>query len=245
MFTLDSINEKDKAYWEETIDFLCETSEYVRDFLYHNNEGYDEDFAELISCQEYSDMFGHPIYFNSGCSKICIISNVSDVVIKIPFSCGEDFCEIESRNYIQSAEYGLDKMFAGTVLWNDYLNRYRRVFYFSEKMYYTIHSEEPQISRVIKNSRKYITDNSFFGDKLIDSIIRFQYGNTQYDQVVDFCCVADINDIHGGNVMFSKGGILKFTDYSGFWDCGYSYRRSDYDSDCESSEPFGVLIQAC
>ena len=232
MFSFETISESEKIYWYKTLRKLSRENEDLYNFLF--SKDYDDDcYASACSlCDEYNDYNGSVVTVMCGASKLCFVSDVSDLVVKIPFT-STDFCAIEASNYRTGAYFNLEWYFAGTTKWENFREFFPTInfpVYFSEKMYCNIiNGDYDNITYSSRNECRKQNFDTFFTTSDVDYIVRFQYGIDVYQQLVDFCVECDINDIHGDNVMYDKNGNIRFIDYSGFRDeesDGYLY------SDC-------------
>lgn len=221
MFSFETINEIEKTYWYKTLWELSRANEDIHDFLFGDEwEEWEDGYSAACNlCDDYRDYNGNCVTVMCGASKLCFVSDVSDLVVKIPFT-STDFCAIEASNYRTGAYFNLERYLAGTTKWENFREFFPTInfpVYFSEKMFCNIiNGDYDNITYSSRYEGSKQNFDTFFTNSDVDYIIRFQYGIDVYQQLVDFCVECDINDMHGGNVMYDKNGNIRFIDYSGF-----------------------------
>jgi hypothetical protein len=212
------------------------------------NEDYDDcDGAGLTSYNfdyrvlEYlPDNFSYKCF--SGVSKLCIIPEGADYVIKIPFkgnlddendfyyefenaneteTCW-DYCLTELLYYQQAKHFKVEKAFCKTKLLgyiNDYYPIYvqQRAEPFENKYSFAMTCNyRNDKTNHIENTKDYCASKlyRFFNDIWLTDALEY-YGKAQFDKIMSFIEDCRIRDLHSGNLGYigARPVIIDFSDY--------------------------------
>lgn len=205
----------------------------------------EEDNKEFFEdAKDYADKNG--ISFFHGASKLVIIDEESDWVIKLSYDCSidvdegmeSDYCKRELYNYEKACEEGIDKFFAEIHMVGEvdgievYLQEklkvddgveedvdkiFRDYVYSLDESYYDDIEDEDE-RRALLADEVYEMDE---GER-IEAIFGFE------ERLITFIENNDINDLHSGNFGY-RGADLVIMDYSG-WNV-YSIEERDKDNE--------------
>ena len=199
---IDSEKTRDDFYvWQEDVmDFLVRRAS--------NGSGYGG--TGVLQC-------GDTIYtISNGASKVVIVINDYDYVIKIPFKGYENLCEAEADIYWRAVARGFEENFAPCF----YVCSYKELPLYAMIKCDCGEDYEDIMSRI---SHQYITDDMFDADEAWEcyedegclSIFEDRYEDEKRYKWCRFIHSNHISDIHGGNVGFLNGKLV-MVDYSGF-----------------------------
>lgn len=207
----------------------------------------EEDNKEFFEeAKDYADKNG--ISFFCGASKLVIVDEESDWVIKLSFDCSidadegieSDYCKRELYNYKMACEEGIDKFFAEICMVGEvdgievYLQErlkvddgveddvdqiFRDYVYSLDESYYDNIEDEDERSAIL-------TDDVYDMDEgeRIEAIFGFE------EKLITFIENNDINDLHSGNFGY-RGADLVIMDYSGWNVYSIEEREKDNEED--------------
>lgn len=201
--------------WTETLDILC-------------SNGFSQ-FLDNRTVEEFEIWFNgvgrevlDNITYGWGASKVAIIDEDNDWVLKIPFcdkSC--DYCEIEAENYQKAVKEGVEEPFAECYFLMEYEGA---PCYIMEKVdcdeevvesdFYEIGLDKLSGQMSEDEISDYL--GSMDTDEILDQLLEFYYGAGFLQKVSAFLSVNSINDLHTGNLGY-RGDKLVFVDYSGYY----------------------------
>lgn len=205
----------------------------------------EEDNKEFFEeAKDYANKNG--ISFFCGASKLVIVDEESDWVIKLSFDCSvdvdegmeSDYCKRELYNYEKACEEGVEKFFAEICMVGEvdgievYLQEklkvddgvekdvdqiFRDYVYSLDESYYDDIEDEDERNAIL-------TDDVYEMDEeeRIEAIFGFD------ERLITFIENNDINDLHSGNFGY-RGADLVIMDYSG-WNV-YSIEERDKDNE--------------
>lgn len=203
-----------RLHWTETIKALC--SYGFSQFLNNRTE------SEFILWENSSDENLENISYSHGVTKLVIIDDDNDWVLKIPFcDKAHDYCALEAENYKKAVEAGVEEGFAACYFLMEYEGA---PCYIMEKVncdeevvesdFYEIGSN--RLSGEMSEEEIYNYLGSMDGDEIVDQLLEFYYDEGFLKDVYTFLSQNKINDLHTGNVGY-RGANLVFVDYSGFY----------------------------
>lgn len=204
------------------------------------------DFCELCS-SNYEDNILY--YLNeAGCSyqsfyggtKLVLLFNQTDFVIKIPFEGeldydyddeeeifrpfyaegnGWDYCAMEEDEYQRACEFGIEQCFAKTSYFCTidghpiYKQPYVRM--------YSIHQEGSTHSEADSREaeRRYKESDGVSGglpSEWMADVVSY-FGGETFSKLLKFLSRSDINDLHSGNVGYLNNAPV-LVDYSGYFE---------------------------
>ena len=157
-----------------------------------------------------------------GLTKMVIIDDNLDYVIKIPFAwvngsiSMKDYCRIEAENYQRAVDACVDEYFAECFYGGKFEceldgEKVKVPFYLMEK----VDCDEEKVTSDICSQ---LDDSSYdceYSSEAVEELFKLYYGADEHDRVYEFCEKMFINDIHTANVGF-RNGRLVFVDYSGY-----------------------------
>lgn len=201
--------------WTETLDILC-------------SNGFSQ-FLDNRTEREFEIWFNgggreilDNITYNWGASKVAIIDEDNDWVLKIPFcNKSRDYCEIEAENYQKAVKEGVEEPFAECYFLMEYESA---PCYIMEKVncdeeavesdFYEIGSDKlsGQMSEDEISDYLYSMDTGEILGLLLESY--YEVGFLQ--KVNAFLSENSINDLHMANLGY-RGDKLVFVDYSGYY----------------------------
>lgn len=178
--------------------------------------------------------------YNNGVSKLVLIPDEYNFVVKIPFSCtdydeddneefqgayyiesgeyGWDYCRAEAEFYEAAKVHGVEKFFAPTIYigdikgWPIYIQDKCLIFEESNSRY--PHSEEDRCRSSEKLDSMKIVSERVPIDFIVDMFK--DYPDEEVVGVFNFIDEVGIEDLHGNNCGYNKDGLVVFTDYSGY-----------------------------
>jgi hypothetical protein len=202
-----------RLHWTKTIKALC--SYGFSQFLNNRTEA---EF-KLWENSSYEDL-GNISYFH-GVTKLVIVDEDNDWVLKIPFSnkaC--DYCALEAENYKKAVEAGVEEGFAACYFLMEYEGA---PCYIMEKVicdeevvesdFYEIGSNK--LSSEMDEDEIYSYLGSMDSYEIVDQLLEFYYDEGFLGDIYNFLSENEINDLHTGNVGY-RGTNLVFVDYSGY-----------------------------
>lgn len=166
------------------------------------------------------------LFYADGMTKFVIGFPDLGVVCKVPFNLtrcgfGEDFCALEAENYQRAVERGIETYFARC----EYAFEINGVqFYLQEyvpecndeitaKRFAEILPDEAQeYGLVDDNGELSCTD---IDEDVMEMLFEAEWGSDATCEVIGFIRDYEINDLHSGNVGFTKRGLV-LVDYSGY-----------------------------
>lgn len=212
--------------------------------LHEAIKGEEDDKEFFEEAKDYANKNG--IFFFFGASKLVIVDEESDWVIKLSFDCSvdvdegmeSDYCKRELYNYEKACEEGVEKFFAEICMVGEvdgievYLQEklkvddgvekdvdqiFRDYVYNLDESYYDDIEDEDERSAIL-------TDDVYDMDEgeRIEAIFGFD------ERLITFIENNDINDLHSGNFGY-RGADLVIMDYSG-WNV-YSIEERDKDNE--------------
>lgn len=164
-----------------------------------------------------------------GVSKACIFSDeLPNWVIKTGFTWEEDdddfdYCTIEAHNYQDAIIEGVGEFFAAsyelcTVTPSECKGLLNNIyFYIQEKA-------EPDEEKTSSTCERYIngdceSSDPWYHDHSDTDRLESLFGEDKnFDKLLKFIKEWKINDLHSGNFGYTKNGIAKIIDYSGYED---------------------------
>lgn len=192
---------------------------------------------ELLERAEklHNDPFVSKFRFEFGQTKMVIIMDDLDYVIKIPFVRSErDYCVTEALNYEAALDEDLDYYFA----WCAPVGYYKRMaewdkFNFGSWRAITWEPMQKEVCAPIYVMEKVYCDEDAVSESLegmgyssmgcdeddVWCLVEAAYGEEEYSKLKRFCTAMKINDLHTGNVGFrvmDDVTSLVFVDYSGY-----------------------------
>lgn len=211
------------------------TPNELYDILYMNiledgGEHYSDDYYLNSPLNFFSELVEgcEDIEVCEGATKICLVPADSDFVFKINIVDDfTDYCENEAANYTAAVNAGKGKYFLETRYFKT-LNEFGVCFaiYIQPKI--------EEISSLIDNDDD---EESFVKSSWYDSpaaedmsptwannFIK-EYGETEFNGLLDFCDQCHINDLHSGNIGYVGGRPVIF-DYAGYGDYMTSWEDS-------------------
>ena len=162
-----------------------------------------------------------------GATKICLVPADGDFVFKINIvdEC-RDYCENEADNYTAAVKAGKDKYFLETRYFKT-LNEYGVCFaiYIQPKI-------EGISSSIDNDDEELLVKSSWYDSPAaenmspawVNNFIK-EYGETEFNELLDFCDQCHINDLHSGNIGYVGGRPVIF-DYAGYGDFMSSWENS-------------------
>lgn len=208
------------------MNILADSGEHYTDDYYLNNPL--DFFSELVEgCED--------IEVCEGATKICLVPYDGDFVFKINIidNDGIDYCEYEANNYQEAVRAGKGKYFLETKYFKT-LNECGICF----AIY--IQSKIEEISSVIDQDEladdelveELLAKSSWYDSPAAEDMSPTwannfikEYGETEFNELLDFCDQCHINDLHSGNIGYVGGRPVIF-DYAGYGDYMTSWEDS-------------------
>lgn len=200
-------------------------------FLFADDSNFTPDDASTLDDED--DFEGHYYYMSSGASKMCIIFDDFDDVIKIPFDgifqwekgspiVYQYYCDhLRLENaYYDEASPALRKI----LLKNEYVGKFGGLSVYTQKKIYQSFNEKydgtPRMSReisqevqeVINESRKKNKNKEELPHKFFLADIAEAYP----DDCSQIIREMDFTDLHEGNLGYLEDGSPVIFDYAGF-----------------------------
>jgi len=201
------------------MNILADGGEHYNDDYYLNNPL--DFFSELMEgCED--------VEVCDGATKICLVPADGDFVFKINIvdECYRDYCEDEADNYTAAVSAGKDKYFLETRYFKT-LNECGVCFaiYIQPKI-------EEISSEIDSDDEKSLVKSSWYDSPAaedmspawVSNFIK-EYGETEFNELLDFCDQCHINDLHSGNIGYVGGHPVIF-DYAGYGDFISSWEDS-------------------
>lgn len=193
------------------MNILADSGEHYTDDYYLNNPL--DFFSELVEgCKD--------IKVCEGATKICLVPADSDFVFKINIVDDfTDYCENEADNYTAAVKAGKSKYFLETRYFKT-LNEFGVCFaiYIQpkiEEISSLIDSDDDEES-LAKSSWYDSPAAEDMSPAWVNNFIK-EYGETEFNELLDFCDQCHINDLHSGNIGYVGGRPVIF-DYAGYGD---------------------------
>ena len=190
--------------------------------------------GELLTCEsacdKFYDYFEGQAWVGSGATKLVIIPNDADYVIKIPFDAWNDgtmfdendYCELEEIAYDKAAQNGLDYLFMPTRFVESISTV--KIYVQDRVDGYAYDTDDDQLTddeldeiECIKTSSGVTCEvSSFWVHEFLEV-----YGEDTFDEFTNFLTCFGINDLHSGNVGYWNNKPVIF-DYSGYYEESYA-----------------------
>lgn len=225
----EELNEIREAFCCE-LDSLCEEYPSFLQFLIFRNKAKFWDFCAL---DEYEIESSRDVEIEAGGTKVVIIFNNSDWVLKIPFNMQAnsntvkgkypDYCHIEEKNYQKAAEKGVEEFFAPIFRLDDYefedgCCSYSCPIYAMERI--DVDEEENSSLGLSLSGELEYEDDEYYeepsSEELAIACLENCWGIERVIELQDFLCDNGINDVHTGNVGVNSKGMYVICDYSGY-----------------------------
>ena len=201
--------------WSETLEVLC--SNGFSQFLGHRTEMEFDKWYRTIGNEVAEN-----IAFYWGASKLVIVDEDNDWVLKIPFcDKSRNYCAVEAENYKKAVEAGVEEPFAACYFLMEYEGA---PCYVMEKIncdeqaiesdFYEIGSDKLLGEMSEDEICSYL--GSMDTDEILDQLLEFYYEAGFLREINAFLSVNSINDLHTGNLGY-RGDKLVFVDYSGYY----------------------------
>lgn len=197
-------------------------------FLFADDESFTPDDASTLD--DEGDFEDHYYYVNFGASKMCIVFDDFDEVIKIPFDgvfqwkkskpiVYQYYCNhIHLENtYYDKASSALRRI----LLKNEYIGKFgglsiytqKKIYqYFDEKYYKNSREISQKVQEVINESRKKNKNKEELPHKFFLADIAEAYP----DDCSQIIREMDFTDLHEGNLGYLEDGSPVIFDYAGF-----------------------------
>lgn len=197
--------------WSETLEALC--SNGFSQFLGHRTEMEFDKWRQTIGNEVVEN-----IAFYWGASKLVIVDEDNDWVLKIPFcDKSRDYCAVEAENYKKAVEAGVEEPFAACYFLMEYEGA---PCYVMEKINCDEQAVESDFLDKLSGqmSEDEISDclGSMDTDEILDQLLEFYYEAGFLQKINAFLSVNSINDLHTGNLGY-RGDKLVLVDYSGYY----------------------------
>lgn len=207
------------------MNILADSGEHYTDDYYLNSPL--DFFSELMEgCED--------VEVCDGATKICLVPADGDFVFKINIVDEyTDYCENEADNYTAAVNAGKDKYFLETRYFKT-LNECGVCFaiYIQPKIEEI--SSEIDIDELADDElvEELLAKSSWYDSPAaedmspawVNNFIK-KYGETEFNELLDFCDQCHINDLHSGNIGYVSGHPVIF-DYAGYGDCMTSWEDS-------------------
>lgn len=201
--------------WSKILEALCSSG--FSQFLNHRTE------TEFVN---WYNMFGNELIenvtFGWGASKLVIIDEDNDWVLKIPFcNKSKDYCQLEAIYYEQAVKEGVEEPFAECYFLMEYEGA---PCYVMEKINCDEQAVESDFYEIGLDklsgqmSEDEISDylGSMDTDEILGQLLEFYYEADFLQKVNAFLSENSINDLHTANLGY-RGDKLVFVDYSGYY----------------------------
>lgn len=208
-----------------------------------------DEFSEYTYQDNVLDIFREkykkPWYYETGASKLVIIPENEDFVIKIPFEgmypeaewddeneeyyesefehfCGADtnnewdYCEVEAERYELSKTYGVEQCFAKCEKIAE-IDGYPIYIQQKAKMYNCLEKSN-HTEEDIKSVSKICSDNYYecFNKEWLGDVFNY-FGEKIFNIFMQFLSDFNVNDLHSGNLGYINGKPV-LVDYSSWND---------------------------
>lgn len=175
--------------------------------------------------------------FYCGATKVVIVFDEEDYVLKIPFSSENiDYCYEEFRNYVEAKRYGLEEYFAACY---KLMNYHDTPIYIMERCDCDDEKTGETIAEALSPLREknYDLDDEegyydftcevYDDEESVMEFLTYTFGEKESTRLFAFCSRNEINDLHAGNIGWI-GDRLVLTDYSGYGDIEGPYEQDDW-----------------
>lgn len=188
--------------------------------------------------KHYFELYDLGICMDWGETKVCLIIDDFDWVIKVAFKRDmdrgfnskidiKDYCAREAENYLRSQELGLDKYFAATYevgfIGTTPIYLQERVDCNSDSIEDSLYEYSDRENREwieeqyddeddIKD-RIYSYADELEDDERIRAILGY---DDEIERLIDFTYENDIGDLHSKNWGFNQNGFAVILDFSGY-----------------------------
>lgn len=211
---------------------------YFKKLDWFRNEFPDfQTFLELRTKDSYWDFYRASAYdfecdevsLAAGETKVVIIFNNEDWVMKIPFNFAvcktkyryDDFCRIEAKNYSRAIEEDLERFFAPMYFLGDYgfedgCCDFSCPIYIMEKIEVDEDVNSDYAASNYEGDEDDYDDYDFSGEDGAMICLESSWAIDETINLWDFLCKYHINDVHVGNIGFNKDGRYIICDYSGY-----------------------------
>ena len=194
-------------------------------------------FLELRTKSSYWDFYRandydfecNKVSLASGETKIVIIFDDEDWVIKIPFNFAgvkpsykyDDFCHIEAKNYKRAVEENLEKFFAPMYFLGDYEFEdgccdFSCPIYIMKKIEVNEDVNSEYAASNYEGDEDDYDDCDFSGEDGAMICLDSSWTVNETINLWDFLCDCNINDVHTGNIGLDENGRYIICDYSGY-----------------------------
>ena len=192
-------------------------------------------FLELRTKDSYYDFCesngwrfeGYNLSLDSGETKVLIIFDDEDWVIKIPFDLTktgtryDDFCRIEAKNYQRAIEESVEKFFVPMYFLGDYEFEdgccdFSCPIYIMEKVDVNEDVNSTYAKSNYEGDEDDYDDYDFSGEDGAMICLESSWTVDETINLWDFLCKYDINDVHTGNIGLNFEGKYVICDYSGY-----------------------------
>lgn len=214
---------------KKVLDLLFENRHFYQNYLSEVNwdEAFGEDFVKYLENE-------HGIEFETGVTKLVVIPENENFVLKIPFDgtgyqegfrffygaqdgdAGRDYCKAEALFYEEAKKWGLEFLFAETIqiaeAWGVPIYRQPRCDIFEFEF---LHETTKETLTAVEEACDTCDYNCFNEDWLVEVVL--QYGEDVLHDLLSFLRHEHITDLHDKNIGFLNGKPILF-DYASFDD---------------------------
>lgn len=175
------------------------------------------------------DFGGNGLAITSGETKVVIIFDDENWVIKIPFNFVgvkpsyryDDFCRIEAKNYKRAVEKNLERFFApmyflGKYEFEDGCCNFSCPIYIMEKIEVNEDVNSDYAASNYEGDEDDYDDYDFSGEDGAMICLESSWTVDETINLWDFLCDCNINDVHTGNIGLDGNGKYVICDYSGY-----------------------------
>lgn len=160
--------------------------------------------------------------FNSGATKVVIIDEDCDWVLKIPYDKMINHCQLEVENYEKAVAEGVEDAFAETF----FLMEYKGAPCYAmrkaecneeaiEESFYDIALGKDYDYMNMDSDERYEYASNLDIDEKVDMILKDFYNEDFIERVNNFIYINGINDLHMGNIGYLNNRLV-YVDYSGY-----------------------------
>lgn len=220
-------NEKERLhnYFNEMLEYKMK---YDFDFYRFVTECfYEEEWWNYDWDNDTSfDYNGELINMASGATRMCLIPEEHNYVLKLEYDCNKiNYCNAECEYYQYAREEDIENMFAecfpvifdinGKIFTGSIMEKiYVDEDYISDKSY-EIRLKQSGLSKEEFNNSNHRLD----GHQEAKIVMHQEFGDKMFYNLMAFCDTYDINDIHCANLGYDYYGNLKIIDYAGYHGC--------------------------
>lgn len=198
-------------YFNEILDYLNEYYcffEYMMDSKKIYN--WERDYRSFLKELEFKVTYG--------CTKIVIVPNNGEWVLKIPIGTEPDFCKIEVEKYLKAQKEGLENAFCESHFLMNYLSY----------PCYIMKRAQVDESELYSDIRQYLSNSNMSDEDIEEKMYDLDdeemlrdfflayYEEDFVEKLLAFLYEEKINDVHSENVGYYNGYPIIF-DYSGYW----------------------------